>query len=202
MKIIKLNSHKFYALILCGITGSVGAAANSPSVVPQCNQAGAPTNELYMVFAGAVLTNDRVNPARGTLNCTGKSSSEGSCVNVNGQQIRGILKQRNAVTFGGWAGGGGQTGSILLQRAMCYNGQDIGRLQNRYTLCSQTDQHGVQWQNYGAGIGVADENYSGPYRDWTYIYAGVLPGKVLDCPGLQNKTLKADPDGLKKNQLQ
>jgi len=199
MKLVKINSCKFYIIIVCGVGGWVSTLQAKAA---QCNQPGAPSNELYMVFAGSVLTNDPVKPARGALTCSAKSSSEGSCVNIDGQQIRGILKQRNAVTFNGWAGGGGQTGSILLKRALCYNGQDIEHLQNHYTLCSQMDQYGVQWQSYGAGIGIADETYSGPNKDWTYIYAGVLPTKASDCAGLQNKTLKTDPDGLKRNQLQ
>src|SRR5215831_15801711 len=126
-----------------------------------CNVSGAPAGLLYMTVEAKVTSNTATK--NGDVTCDGASVANHTCFNVGDKQIQG------PVSFSGWAGGGGQTGSLKIEYAVCKNGMAVPM--PRQTVLRCTDGQAYEW---GDGFGLSSESYGGEQRNWQTSFQGVI----------------------------
>ena len=138
-----------------------------------------------MTFDAQVTSNTAIK--NGEVSCDGASLENKTCLNVGDKHIQGLMLKgaKTPVSFSGWAGGGGQSGSLKIEYEVCKNGIVVPMPRERVLLCTDG-----QWGEWGDGFGVPSENYGGAQRSWQRSFQGVIarsPENYKDgCERLQS----------------
>jgi hypothetical protein len=133
-----------------------------------CNVSGAPEGVLYMTVEAKITSNTA--PKNGDVTCDSASVTNQTCFKVGDKQIQGLMRKGEApVSFSGWAGGGGQTGSLKIEYGVCKNGKAVPMPREMVLRC--TDGQAYEW---GDGFGLSSESYGGEQRNWQTSFQGVI----------------------------